>query len=103
MLIRKESALAEKDRITPNDLAGQPLSVAKRPSVRNELENWFGQAAETFTGDGAFFGPFKILFKYFCIQINKNILSANVCLILEIDETATGICIRNAILTLFFI
>ena len=46
VLIRKDSALAEKDRITPEDLAGQPLIVAQRPSVRNELENWFGQAAE---------------------------------------------------------
>lgn len=63
VLIRKDSALAEKDRITPNDLAGQPLSVAKRPSVRNELENWFGQAAEAFTGDGAFCGPCKRMFK----------------------------------------
>ncbi len=46
VLMRRDSALAEKDRITPKDLAGQPLIVAKRPSVRNELENWFGQAAE---------------------------------------------------------
>lgn len=46
VLLRKDSELAEKDRITPQDLAGQPLIVATRPSVRNELENWFGQAAE---------------------------------------------------------
>ena len=48
VLIRKDSALAEKDRITPEELAGQPLIVAQRQSVRNELENWFGQAAEDF-------------------------------------------------------
>lgn len=46
VLMRKDSALAEKDRITPKDLAGYPLIIAKRLSVRNELENWFGQAAE---------------------------------------------------------
>ena len=44
--MRKDSALAEKDRITPKDLAGYPLIIAKRLSVRNELENWFGQTVE---------------------------------------------------------
>lgn len=46
VLMRKDSALAEKERITPKDLAGYPLIIAKRLSVRNELENWFGQTAE---------------------------------------------------------
>ena len=46
VLIRRDSALAEKERITPEDLADQPLIIAKRPSVRNELENWFGLTAE---------------------------------------------------------
>lgn len=46
VLMRKDSALAEKERITPKDLAGYPLIIAKRLSVRNELENWFRQAAE---------------------------------------------------------
>lgn len=46
VLMRKDSALAEKDRITPEDLAKEPLIFAKRPSVQNELENWFGHSAE---------------------------------------------------------
>ena len=45
-LMRKDSALAKKERITPKDLAGKPLIVAKRESVRNELENWFGHDGE---------------------------------------------------------
>lgn len=42
VLMRKDSSLAEKEKITPKDLAGIPLIIAKRQSVRNELENWFG-------------------------------------------------------------
>lgn len=46
VLMRKDSPLAEKERITPEDLAGVPLIVAQRGSVRNELENWFGHDLE---------------------------------------------------------
>lgn len=46
VLIRKDSVLAEKEKIAPKDLVSHPLIIAKRPSVRNELENWFGQTAE---------------------------------------------------------
>lgn len=42
VLMRKDSPLAKKEKITPDDLAGMPLIIAKRQSVRNELENWFG-------------------------------------------------------------
>lgn len=45
-LMRKDSQLAEKPRITPEDLAGVPLIIAKRQSVRNELEHWFGYGRE---------------------------------------------------------
>lgn len=42
VLMRKDAPLAAKEVITPGDLAGIPLIVAKRQSVRNVLENWFG-------------------------------------------------------------
>lgn len=42
VLMRRDSKLAEKQKITPEDLAGVPLIMARRQSVRNELENWFG-------------------------------------------------------------
>lgn len=42
ILMRKDSPLAEKQEITPDDLVDVPLIAAKRQSVRNELENWFG-------------------------------------------------------------
>lgn len=46
VLMRKDCPLAEKDKIFPNDLADMPLIIAKRQSVRNLLENWFGDTAE---------------------------------------------------------
>lgn len=46
VLMRKDSPLAEKKKITPVDLATMPLIMAKRQSVRNELEHWFGNYAE---------------------------------------------------------
>ena len=46
VLMRRDSQLAEKQKITPKDLTGVPLIMAKRQSVRNELENWFGYDRE---------------------------------------------------------
>ncbi len=46
VLMRRDFQLAEKQKITPGDLAGIPLIMAKRQSVRNELENWFGHDKE---------------------------------------------------------
>lgn len=46
VLMRKDCALAKKEKITPEDLADMPLIVARRQSVRNELENWFGHKRE---------------------------------------------------------
>ncbi len=43
VLMRRDSPLAEKEVITPADLVGIPLIISKRQSVRNELENWFGE------------------------------------------------------------
>lgn len=46
VLMRKDSLLAEKESITPKDLAGLPLIIPKRQSVYNQVENWFGSFAE---------------------------------------------------------
>lgn len=42
VLMRKDCRLAEKQKITPDDMVDVPLIMAKRQSVQNELENWFG-------------------------------------------------------------
>jgi len=46
VLLRRDMELAEKQKITPDDLAGVPLIIARRQSVRNVLENWFGYDKE---------------------------------------------------------
>ncbi len=46
VLMRKDCPLAKKEKICPSDLAGLPLIIARRQSVRNLLENWFGNVTE---------------------------------------------------------
>lgn len=46
VLMRRDWRLAEKQTITPEDLAGVPLIIAKRQSVRNKFENWFSYGRE---------------------------------------------------------
>ena len=41
ILVRKDSALADKKYIRPEDLLQVPLLMVKRPMVQNELASWF--------------------------------------------------------------
>ncbi len=43
ILIRKDSPLALKPFVTPEDLAKVPLLMVKRDIVKNELASWFGE------------------------------------------------------------
>lgn len=43
ILIREDSALAEKDCVRPEDLLEVPVFLIKRAPVQNELSGWFGQ------------------------------------------------------------
>ena len=42
VLVRKDSALARKKSVTPQDLLDVPVFLVQRPLVKNELEGWFG-------------------------------------------------------------
>lgn len=42
VLVRKDSELAQKEKIVPEDLLQVPLLLVKRALVQNELVNWFG-------------------------------------------------------------
>ena len=42
VLIRKDSPLAEKQAVIPQDLLGIPLLMPKRDLIKNELASWFG-------------------------------------------------------------
>ena len=46
VLIRDDSPLAEREVVTPEDLAGRPLLVSERALVRDELANWFGDSGD---------------------------------------------------------
>lgn len=46
LLMRKDSALAEKAEIRPADLAGLPLICSRQALMKNELAGWFGCPAE---------------------------------------------------------
>lgn len=41
-LVCADSPLADKETLSPDNLTGQPIIIAKRESVQNELANWFG-------------------------------------------------------------
>ncbi len=42
LLMRNDSPLAKKERITPADLEGLPLIVSRQTLVRNEISGWMG-------------------------------------------------------------
>lgn len=43
ILARRDSELAQKSAVRPQDLMDVPVFLAQRPLVRNELEGWFGE------------------------------------------------------------
>ena len=42
VLVRADSELAAKDSLSPEELAGVPLIMPRRPSIQGEIANWFG-------------------------------------------------------------
>ena len=46
VLVREDSKLASRERVSPADLASVPLILPEREIVQNELLNWFGPYAE---------------------------------------------------------
>ena len=42
VLLPADGELAAREAVCPQDLAGMPLILPERESVRNELLNWFG-------------------------------------------------------------
>jgi len=54
VLMRKDSPLAQKEEINPDDLLPYPILVAGRSIVRNELVNWFGDAFDRMNIIGSY-------------------------------------------------
>lgn len=66
VLMRRDSPLAKKEAVTPADLVGVPLMLAKRKSVRNEIENWFGEYYDDLN-----------------IAVTRNLSYSNCCIMVE--------------------
>ena len=49
VLVRQDCPLAQKNAVSPEDLAHVPLIGSKRELVQNELTNWFGAYADQLT------------------------------------------------------
>ena len=45
-MMRPDDPLAEKEIVTPKDLAGGSVILPRRPTVHNEIANWFGREYE---------------------------------------------------------
>ncbi len=87
VLMRRDSPLAEKERITPADLAGVPLMIAKRKSVRNELENWFGEYYEKLN----IVVTRNLSYNNCCIMVENHVGAA---LVLAFENTYENLCLR---------
>ncbi len=46
ILVREDSKLAEKEKVTPEDLEDVPLIMTRRAMLQNEIFHWFGSLAE---------------------------------------------------------
>jgi DNA-binding transcriptional LysR family regulator len=43
VLMRNDALLAQKDKITPDDLIGQPLIISRQADKNNDLSEWFNK------------------------------------------------------------
>jgi DNA-binding transcriptional LysR family regulator len=86
VLVRTDSPLAEKEVVHPEDLAGIPLLMVKRPYIRNELSNWLGE----------FYDQVEIASSYNLIY-NAAIMVKNhlgVALCIELESHFDDLCFR---------
>lgn len=87
VLMRKDNPLAEKENITAADLVDVPLIVAKRKSVRNELENWFGK----------YYDKMKVVAACNLSRSNLSLMVENhvgVAMLHEFENNHKSLCLR---------
>ena len=86
VLIKKDSPLAEKDVIKPEDLIGTPVIAVKRANLRNEMANWFGK----------YYDQIEIACTYNLIY-NAAIMVKNdvgVAMCIDLESHFEGLCFR---------
>lgn len=88
VLMRKDSPLARLKTVSPKDLVDVPLIFAKRKSVQNELENWFGP----------YYDQLNIVATSNVSYSNRAMMVENglaVALVLEFDCGYDKLCLRE--------
>ena len=86
VLVRADSPLAEKDVVRPKDLAGTPLLMVKRPYLRNEMANWFGESIDQME----IAGTYNLI--YNAALMVKNHVGVALCI--ELESHFDDICFR---------
>jgi DNA-binding transcriptional LysR family regulator len=86
VLVRTDSPLAERDVIRSEDLIGIPLLMVKRPYLRNEMANWFGES----------FDQMEIASTYNLIYNAAMMVKdhVGVALCIELESQFDGLCFR---------
>lgn len=88
VLTRKDSPLASLQAVTPKDLVGLPIITAKRKSVQNELENWFGPYYEQLN----IVATSNVSYSNRAMMVEHGLA---VALVLEFDCGFANLCLRE--------
>lgn len=83
-LVREDSVLSGKERLTPADFLGVPLMMPDRAAIRNEIMNWFGEMADQLD-----------IIAYYHLMYNTALLvkkGMGAALCLESEKLYEGLC-----------
>lgn len=79
-LVRKDSPLAEKETISPQDLLGTPILFGNRDGVRDEIAGWFGDL----------FDSMEVVARYNLIRNGATLVEKGAGAALTIDQDNIG-------------
>lgn len=80
VLVRRDSPLAEKESVRPEDLVGMPLLFGSREGVREEIAGWFGEQ----------FDRMEVAVRYNQIRNGADLVEHGAGVALTIDQANIG-------------
>ena len=80
VLVRRDSPLAEKKSVRPEDLVGMPLLFGSREGVREEIAGWFGEQ----------FDRMEVAVRYNLIRNGADLVEHGAGVALTIDQANIG-------------
>ena len=80
VLVRRDSPLAEKESVCPEDLVGMPLLFGSREGVREEIAGWFGEQ----------FDRMEVAVRYNLIRNGADLVEHGAGVALTIDQANIG-------------